>query len=82
MRAPIENPLQALQRRVAEQAEELREAFITHAQNMGKLRAVLEEVEWIPNKDGEYCPWCDARNWDGHAPDCRRQAALGKDKQP
>jgi len=45
------------------------------------LLAALEAVEWVPmpeNTAFEYCPWCENCDFDGHASDCQRQAAIVK----
>lgn len=53
------------------------------------LLAALEAVEWVNHDleivDGKWvalgeCPWCDAAQADGHAPDCQRQTARAKAK--
>jgi hypothetical protein len=41
-----------------------------------RLRAVIEMVEWAPDSDEAYCPWCMADHYEGHRVDCPRQAAL------
>jgi len=50
-----------------------------------KLLSALKAVEWYPDpEDGGICPWCGGEKpWEykdkrggGHAPDCRRQAAI------
>ena len=45
-----------------------------------RLRALIEEVEWFNSTlDDSYievCPWCDCEEAQGHASDCKRQAAL------
>lgn len=54
-----------------------------------RLRAVVAQVEWInygpgdgmcsiPGECYESCPWCGCSRDEGHAPDCARQAALGR----
>ena len=52
-----------------------------------ELERVLRMVEWV----GEFrnrqqltddCPWCKRYHFQGHAPDCPRQAALGKQEEP
>lgn len=42
-----------------------------------KLRAALEQVEWI-FEDGAECAWCRARPVYGHKDDCARQSALSQ----
>lgn len=55
------------------------------------LLKVAEAVEWVEarrlrydREDGEeeytvsVCPWCQQEDWDGHAPDCIRQAAIAQ----
>jgi hypothetical protein len=44
-----------------------------------KLRAALEQVEWVYKshvRDNSICPWCDGDPDSGHKPDCTRQTAL------
>src|SRR5215510_520663 len=42
------------------------------------LRAALEAVQWVGDVDRVYyCPWCAEEKRTGHAPKCKRQAALG-----
>lgn len=58
--------------------------FIAHARadvpalldDIERLRAALDAVEWLPYSDGLRCPWCYGRKSRGHAPSCLRQAAL------
>jgi hypothetical protein len=48
-----------------------------------KLRAALEQVEWVYKshvRDNSTCPWCDGDPNDGHKPDCVRQAALRQEE--
>ena len=41
------------------------------------LLAALRSVEWTNAVDGgSVCAWCGGRKYDGHAPDCQRQAAI------
>lgn len=43
------------------------------------LLAALEAVEWTGAVDGgTVCPWCGERKYNGHAPDCPRQAAIAR----
>ncbi len=42
-----------------------------------KLQAAIEAVEWVGRPEEASCPWCYADPLEGHAIDCRRQAALG-----
>ena len=44
-----------------------------HAEN-AKLRKTIEDIEWIGTG---WCPWCFRWRMYGHAPDCKRQKALG-----
>jgi len=42
------------------------------------LRTALEQVEWHRTDTGwAACPWCRNWEWEGHKPDCARQAARG-----
>jgi len=45
-----------------------------------KLRAALEQVEWI-YEDGCECAWCRNRIAHGHKPDCARQTALRQSEE-
>jgi len=46
------------------------------------LLAALKAVEWVDEAGDDsdeplpVCPWCRCIEWNGHAPDCPRQAAL------
>ena len=48
------------------------------------LLALVEAIEWLEHTPwGESftihgCPWCHEAQWDGHADDCKRQAAIAK----
>jgi len=58
-------------------AERLEAARKTNAALVNALRA----VEWLEAEDGwgvtrNYCPSCDSRHEDGHAPDCQLDKAL------
>ena len=48
-----------------------------------RLRAALEQVEWIHNySEVLICAWCKGyKHGDGHKPDCARQAALTPEKK-
>jgi hypothetical protein len=43
-----------------------------------KLRAALEQVEWVGESCGVFgeCPWCLNDRAEGHTSDCARQSAL------
>ena len=53
------------------------DALAAHAPAVKALVEALRAVEWggAPG-GGSMCPWCGGRRYDGHAPDCQRQAAL------
>jgi len=42
------------------------------------MARVLLEIEYSPNDGIWFCPSCDCRVTDGHAPDCALDAALRK----
>jgi hypothetical protein len=46
-------------------------------EQIAKLRAALEAVEWLQTSGRDYCPWCLSTDRQGHDADCQRQAALG-----
>lgn len=44
-----------------------------------ELLEILKQVEWTGAVDGGLvCPWCGARRYDGHYPDCPRQLTIAK----
>lgn len=45
------------------------------------LLKALEAAEWFEDEFGRWCPWCEHRSNEGHAPDCLRQAAIAKATQ-
>ena len=47
-----------------------------------ELERVIRMVEWIEGGMQFRCPWCKRTPIPGHAPDCPRQAALGKENAP
>ena len=60
-----------------EREESVRTAIRTVMAENAKLRAALEQVEWVPDSQGWIvCAWCDNFQEHGHKPDCVRQSAL------
>ena len=46
-----------------------------------QLLAALRQVEWVDVGDRRdeplpACPWCRRIEWNGHAPNCERRAAI------
>jgi len=62
--------------------DELANDYIGHTAEIAKLRAALEQVEWVSTGYSESCatecPWCSEMEWPNkrHADDCARQSAL------
>ena len=61
-----------------------RELLAQCVRDRAAMRAALEAVEWVEVIVGGsnwatemHCAWCDRFASLGHAPDCRRQVALG-----
>jgi hypothetical protein len=48
-----------------------------------KLRAALEQVEWVGESCGVFgeCPWCLNDRAEGHTSDCARQSALRQSEE-
>ena len=59
--------------------------YVSEADRLGTQRdallAALRQVEWVDVGDRRdeplpACPWCRRIEWNGHAPNCERQAAI------
>lgn len=51
--------------------------------DLAAARAALEAVEWIYDGLWHRCPWCKGyKVREGHAPNCKRQSALGLENNP
>lgn len=59
----------------AEWLKDARTERDTLAARVAVLRAVLSEVEWLPNDTSSHCPWCGKDKDMGHQ-DCRLDAVL------
>ena len=57
--------------------DELANDYIRHTAEIAKLRAALEQVEYV-GIDSPRCPWCglSIESPVGHKPGCARQLAL------
>lgn len=71
-------------KRLRAEIDEAERRWREDAEDAIRLRAALEEVEWVFWEQdigwGKECPWCKEDESDGHAPDCARQRALGVSK--
>jgi hypothetical protein len=54
------------------------EDIIAHHTRLAKIRAALEEIEWIadPERRYVYCPACNNNGHAGHRSDCTTRRAL------
>jgi len=60
-----------------EREESVRTAIRTVMAENAKLRAALEQVEWVwETREEYYCPSCNAERTDGHLSACQLKAAL------
>lgn len=60
-------------------------ALLARIEQGDRALEALEMVEWVTfaeHYEGDWleCPWCHRGDWNGHAPDCPRQIALGKER--
>ena len=72
----IREQLGAARGEAADLRQQLQAAEQRAAEAEAHLRAVLDDVEWIRGTIDDKCAWCGGLyHFDGHEPDCPRQAA-------